>query len=83
MTAARESQTHPYQLPECVQGQGAAAARGDIAPPRPALYHSHRSGPVPVTLSRRQPPERACEGDPLAGFAPCRAAQAGSGFRAR
>lgn len=25
MTAPRESQTHPYQLPEGVQGQGAAA----------------------------------------------------------
>ena len=58
--------------PECVQGYGADAllARGDAAPPRPALDHSHRGrpqGPVPVTISSR-PPGRACEENPLAGF---------------
>ena len=58
--------------PECVQGYGADAllARGDAAPPRPALDHSHRSKPVPITLSTRRPPDRSCDENPLAGFSP-------------
>ncbi len=33
--------------PECVQGYGADAllARGDVAPPKPSLDHSHRTAP--------------------------------------
>ncbi|MBB4931200.1 mycofactocin radical SAM maturase [Lipingzhangella halophila] len=72
--------------PECVKGHGVDAllARGDAAPPRPDVDHSHRtspprprpgsSGPVPVTLSRRRPteaedpPVTACNEHPLAGF---------------
>jgi len=60
--------------PECVQGHGAEAltAAGPAAPPRPALDHSHRGPvrgqPVPVTISPR-PPARACDEDPLGGFA--------------
>jgi mycofactocin biosynthetic radical S-adenosylmethionine protein MftC len=53
--------------PECVQGHGEAAlAAIQQEPPRPAVDHSHR--PVPVTIGRR-PPQRACDEDPLAGFA--------------
>jgi mycofactocin biosynthetic radical S-adenosylmethionine protein MftC len=56
--------------PECVQGYGEAALAviqpGDARPPRPGVDHSHRR--VPVTISRR-PPQRACEENPLAGFA--------------
>ena len=68
--------------PECVRGFGADAllARGDVAPPRPSLDHSHttaprgrRSRPVPVSIGRRAPagrPVSACEESPLAGFVP-------------
>ena len=56
--------------PECVQGYGEAALAviqpGDARPPRPAVDHSHRR--VPVTIGRR-PPQRACDENPLAGFA--------------
>jgi mycofactocin radical SAM maturase len=55
--------------PECVQGHGEAALAviqpGD-ARPRAAVDHSHRR--VPVTIGRR-PPERACDENPMAGFA--------------
>jgi mycofactocin biosynthetic radical S-adenosylmethionine protein MftC len=55
--------------PECVLGHGEAAlARAaGVTPPRPAPDHS-RARPVPVTISRRRPPDRACDADPLAGF---------------
>ncbi|WIX77147.1 mycofactocin radical SAM maturase [Amycolatopsis carbonis] len=63
--------------PECVRGQGELALAG-VAPgsaPKPSLDHSHRgapaprrSGPVPVTIGLRRPPERACDESPLAGF---------------
>ena len=58
--------------------------QGAAGPPRPAVDHSHRpvpvtSGrrPVPVTIGRRpvpvtigrRPPQRACDENPLAGFA--------------
>jgi mycofactocin biosynthetic radical S-adenosylmethionine protein MftC len=56
--------------PECVQGHGEAALAvmppGGGGPPRPAADHSHRL--VPVTIGRR-PPQRACDENPLAGFA--------------
>ena len=56
--------------PECVQGYGEAALAviqpGDARPPRPDVDHSHRR--VPVTIGRR-PPQRACDENPLAGFA--------------
>jgi len=57
--------------PECVRGYGEAALavvqhEGTAGPPRPAADHSHRR--VPVTIGRR-PPERACDENPLAGFA--------------
>ncbi|HEY6311677.1 MAG TPA: mycofactocin radical SAM maturase [Streptosporangiaceae bacterium] len=54
--------------PECVRGHGQAAlaAVQGNAVPRPDGDHSHR--PVPVTIGRR-PPRRACDEDPLAGFA--------------
>jgi mycofactocin radical SAM maturase len=56
--------------PECVQGYGEAALAviqpGDASPPRPAVDHSHRR--VPVTIGLR-PPQRACDENPLAGFA--------------
>jgi len=60
--------------PECVLGHGEAAlARAaGVTPPRPAPDHSRRH-PVPVTISRRRPPDRACDADPLAGFTPRRA----------
>ncbi len=59
--------------PECVQGHGEAAlaaargsSSGPAALPRPGADHSHRR--VPVTIGRR-PPDRACDENPLAGFA--------------
>jgi mycofactocin biosynthetic radical S-adenosylmethionine protein MftC len=56
--------------PECVQGHGEAALAviqpGDGGVPRPAVDHSHRT--VPVTIGRR-PPQRACDENPLAGYA--------------
>jgi [mycofactocin precursor peptide]-tyrosine decarboxylase / 3-amino-5-[(4-hydroxyphenyl)methyl]-4,4-dimethylpyrrolidin-2-one synthase len=57
--------------PECVRGYGEAALavvqhEGTAGLPRPAADHSHRR--VPVTIGRR-PPERACDENPLAGFA--------------
>ncbi len=69
--------------PECVRGFGeqalAGAGTGRAAPPRPGLDHSHRGPvrgqpprPVPVTIGRRPvpaPPDRACDVNPLAGFA--------------
>ncbi|MFR9726683.1 mycofactocin radical SAM maturase [Streptomyces sp. MS19] len=72
--------------PECVQGYGEqllAARTGDRSGvPRPSQDHSHRiapaagrrTGPVPVTLTRRRdldrPPVSACAESPLAGFTP-------------
>jgi radical SAM protein with 4Fe4S-binding SPASM domain len=55
--------------PECVRGFGEQAlqAAGRAEAPRPAADHSHRHGPVPVTIGR--PPARACDEDPLAGLA--------------
>jgi mycofactocin radical SAM maturase len=57
--------------PECVRGHGEAALATVTAgsAPRPSLDHSHRKAPVPVAIGRRRPPERACDEDPLAGFA--------------
>ena len=56
--------------PECARGHGeaalAAAQHRGAGLPRPAVDHSHRR--VPVTIGRR-PPERACDENPLAGFA--------------
>ncbi|MEV1025282.1 mycofactocin radical SAM maturase [Streptomyces sp. NPDC050264] len=72
--------------PECVQGHGESllATRGTV--PKPSGDHSHRTvprsgasngrrtGPVPITLGRRedvaQPPVSACAESPLAGFRP-------------
>jgi mycofactocin biosynthetic radical S-adenosylmethionine protein MftC len=65
--------------PECVRGLGeqALSAAGPAAAPRPAGDHSHRSGPVPVTIGPRPssaspsptaPPARACDASPLAGL---------------
>jgi len=57
--------------PECVQGHGeaalAAGRRDGPGAPRPSADHSHRR--VPVTIGRR-PPQRDCDENPLAGFAP-------------
>jgi hypothetical protein len=70
--------------PECVRGFGEQALAGAdrTALPRPGLDHSHRGPvrgqpvrapqPVPVTIGRRPvpaPPDRACDVNPLAGFA--------------
>jgi mycofactocin biosynthetic radical S-adenosylmethionine protein MftC len=54
--------------PECVRGLGEQAlqAAGPAAGPRPSADHSHRRGPVPVTIGR--PPTRACDENPLAGL---------------
>jgi hypothetical protein len=56
--------------PECVRGHGqtalATVAAGSA--PKPSQDHSHR--PVPVSIGRRRPPERACDESPLAGLAP-------------
>jgi mycofactocin biosynthetic radical S-adenosylmethionine protein MftC len=54
--------------PECVRGLGETARRaaGHAGAPRPAPDHSHRRGPVPVTIGR--PPGRACDENPLAGL---------------
>jgi mycofactocin radical SAM maturase len=56
--------------PECVKGHGSAALSSvdHHAVPRPSADHSHQRGPVPVTIGRRRPPDRACDEDPLAGF---------------
>jgi mycofactocin biosynthetic radical S-adenosylmethionine protein MftC len=55
--------------PECVRGHGetalATVAAGGV--PRPSQDHSHRKGPVPVSIGRRQPPARACDESPLVG----------------
>ncbi|MER7282631.1 mycofactocin radical SAM maturase [Dactylosporangium sp. NPDC000244] len=56
--------------PECVKGHGEAAldATAPGGAPRPSGDHSHRGRPVPITLNRRRP-DRACDENPLAGFA--------------
>src|SRR5439155_18838602 len=49
--------------PECVLGHGEAALVGRVAlPPRPSVDHSRL---LPVI---GQPPKRACDESPLAGF---------------
>jgi mycofactocin biosynthetic radical S-adenosylmethionine protein MftC len=56
--------------PECVKGNaeaGLAAAGEGEGTPKPSADHSHRTR-VPLTIGRR-PPDRACDEDPLAGFA--------------
>ncbi|MGW7536469.1 mycofactocin radical SAM maturase [Amycolatopsis sp. NPDC054798] len=63
--------------PECVRGHGERALAGVAAgsAPKPSLDHSHRKRkrePVPVSIGMRRPPERACDENPLAGFAPGR-----------
>jgi mycofactocin biosynthetic radical S-adenosylmethionine protein MftC len=57
--------------PECVQrhGEHALAQTGRAIAPKPSLDHSHHSRPVPLTLQLRRAPARACDEDPLAGFA--------------
>jgi mycofactocin radical SAM maturase len=56
--------------PECVKGHGqrALSAAAGAPWPRPFGDHSHRSRPVPVSIGRRRPPDRACDENPLAGF---------------
>ncbi len=58
--------------PECVLGHGEAALAAAREPPRPSIDHSHRPGPVPVSIGRRPeatgPVSRACDQSPLAGF---------------
>jgi mycofactocin biosynthetic radical S-adenosylmethionine protein MftC len=65
--------------PECVLGNGErelAKLEMDTVIPKPSLDHSHRKGPkkdaggpVPLTLSVRRTPDRACDSDPMAGEA--------------
>jgi [mycofactocin precursor peptide]-tyrosine decarboxylase / 3-amino-5-[(4-hydroxyphenyl)methyl]-4,4-dimethylpyrrolidin-2-one synthase len=54
--------------PECVKGHGepALSAAAGRPVPGPAADHSHRPGPVPVSIGRR-PPARSCDEHPLAG----------------
>jgi [mycofactocin precursor peptide]-tyrosine decarboxylase / 3-amino-5-[(4-hydroxyphenyl)methyl]-4,4-dimethylpyrrolidin-2-one synthase len=62
--------------PECVLGHGEAAlaATGMASLPQPSPDHSRQPRPsrqrtpVPVSIGRRRPPDRACDEDPLAGF---------------
>ena len=66
-------------LAERAQAEQALASPARTALPRPGLDHSHRgpvrgqaARPVPVTIGRRPvpaPPDRACDVNPLAGFA--------------
>jgi hypothetical protein len=66
-------------LAERAQAEQALAGPDRTALPRPGLDHSHRgpvrgqaARPVPVTIGRRPvpaPPDRACDVNPLAGFA--------------
>jgi mycofactocin biosynthetic radical S-adenosylmethionine protein MftC len=80
--------------PECVRGYGTEAlnAADPAAAPRPAVDHSRRGpvraryaagrDPVPVTIGSRPdgPPGRACDENPLAGFAvPALAMTVGAG----
>jgi mycofactocin radical SAM maturase len=54
--------------PECVVGHGVTALStvDRLGAPRPAGDHSHRGGPVPITIGRRRPPAHACDDSPLA-----------------
>jgi mycofactocin radical SAM maturase len=55
--------------PECVKGHGETALATALTAPKPSLDHSHRGRkPVPVTLSLRRPPDKACDENPLAGL---------------
>ena len=59
--------------PECVKGHGERAlasvgAGAAGAAPRSDVDHSRRRGPVPLTLGRRAPADRACDTSPLAGL---------------
>lgn len=56
--------------PECVRGHGQAALATVPAgsQPRPSQDHSHRTGPVPVSIGRRPAP-RLCDESPVAGLA--------------
>ncbi len=57
--------------PECVKGHGEVALSRVDSKPRPSLDHSHRTGPVPVTIGMRPPrhrPDRVCDESPLAGL---------------
>jgi radical SAM protein with 4Fe4S-binding SPASM domain len=71
-------------LAERAQAEQALATADQTSLPRPGLDHSHRGPvrgqpgrgrspqPVPVTIGRRPvpaPPDRACDVNPLAGFA--------------
>jgi mycofactocin radical SAM maturase len=56
--------------PECVRGHGSSALAAVPAgsAPKASQDHSHRTGPVPVTIGRHRPPDRACDTSPLAGL---------------
>jgi mycofactocin radical SAM maturase len=58
--------------PECVKGNGALALStvDMVNAPKPSADHSHRRGPVPVTIGLRATPNHACDENPLAGLAP-------------
>jgi mycofactocin radical SAM maturase len=58
--------------PECVKGHGetALSAVSIGLTPKPSVDHSRRARPVPLTIGRRQPPQRACDESPLSAFAP-------------
>jgi hypothetical protein len=45
-------------------GERALTIADRAGAPRPALDHSHRTGPVPLTLSVRRP-SRACDENPV------------------
>ena len=51
--------------PECVKGHGETALSTVSSKPRTPLDHSHRRGPVPVTIGMRRP-DRACDTSPVA-----------------
>jgi mycofactocin radical SAM maturase len=57
--------------PECVKGHGATALdrveRGTV--PKPSLDHSHRGARTQLRVLAPARPNRACDEDPLAGFA--------------
>jgi len=56
--------------PECVRGHGETALATVLSgsAPKPSLDHSHRTKPVPVSITRR-PPQRICDENPLAATA--------------
>ena len=58
--------------PKPSQDHSHRAAKGGSARLTPRERPGHGAGPVPISIGRHRPPERACDESPLTGLVPNR-----------